>query len=232
MAAYPSERFLDADASLRSTMIGDYLAIGFGRSFTEAFDYLRVEQDRIVNCLKSTVRTFRKLKKEGEEEFKDLLDSIATSRYCEDRERLLDSLRQWAFDSAYQISKNFVDAEKDAERIQRILDFVNKAKTILRLTSPLGRQTEERGKDLQFLAVLTTAEDILEMARIIKKHMDEQVRILNESRAGPRTAEKKGIRVSTVMSGNSAGYLLRKLKGRERGSASLTPAKDKMAPEK
>ena len=84
-------------------MIGDYLAIGFGRSMTEAFDELRTEQDRIVNCLKATVRMFRRLKKkEGEEEeaeeeedeFKDLSESIATYRYCEDRERLMDSLRQ------------------------------------------------------------------------------------------------------------------------------------------
>ena len=117
-----------ADASLRSTMIGDYSAIGFGRSMTEAFDELRTEQDRIVKCLKATVRTFRKLKskdreeeEEEEDEFKDLSESIATSRYCEDRERLLDSLRQWTFDSAFQIGDNFVDAEKDAERIKRIL---------------------------------------------------------------------------------------------------------------
>ena len=65
---------------------------------TEAFDELRTEQDRIVKCLKATVRTFRKLKTKGEEEeeeedeFKDLSESIATSRYCEDRERLMDSL--------------------------------------------------------------------------------------------------------------------------------------------
>ena len=89
----------NADASLRSTMIGDYSAIGFGRSMTEAFDDLRTEQDRIVKCLKATVRTFRKLKTRGngeeeeeEDEFKDLSESIATSRYCEDRERLFDSM--------------------------------------------------------------------------------------------------------------------------------------------
>ena len=148
MAAFWAREF--ADASLRSTMIGDYSAIGFGRSMTEAFDELRTEQDRIVKCLKATVRTYRKLKTRGEEEeeeedeFKDLSESIATTRYCEDRERLMDSLRQWTFDSAFQIGENFVDAEKDAERIQRILDFVNSAKTMLRATTPLGRQTEER----------------------------------------------------------------------------------------
>ena len=128
-----------ADASLRSTMIGDYSAIGFGRSMTEAFDELRTEQDRIVKCLKATIRTFRKLKTKGEEEeededeFKDLSESIETSRYCEDRERLMDSLRQWTFDSAFQISENFVDAEKDAERIQRILDFVKNSFPYLEL---------------------------------------------------------------------------------------------------
>ena len=222
-----------ADASLRSTMIGDYSAIGFGRSMTEAFDELRTEQDRIVKCLKATIRTFRKLKTKGEEEeeedeFRDLSESIETSRYCEDRERLMDSLRQWTFDSAFQISENFMDAEKDAERIQRILDFVNKSKTMLRLTEPLGRQTEERAKDVQFLALFTTPEDILEMGRIVKKHMDEQARVMNDSKVTPKNG--RGIGASTMMSG-SAGYSLRTLKGRERGSASSTPARDEMAPQ-
>ena len=99
----------------------------------------------------------------------------------------MDSLRQWTFDSAFQISENFVDAEKDAERIQRILDFVNKSKTMLRLTEPLGRQTEERAKDVQFLALFTTPEDILEMGRIVKKHMDEQARVMNDSKVTQRT---------------------------------------------
>ena len=145
-----------ADASLRSTMIGDYSAIGFGRSMTEAFDKLRAEHNRIVKCLKATVRTFWKLKTKGgeeeeeEDEFKDLSESIATSRYCEDRERLMDSLRQWTFNSVFQIGDNFVDAEKDAERIQRILDFVNNAKTMLRLTTPLGKQTKKDRKTPNF----------------------------------------------------------------------------------
>ena len=68
-------------------MIGDYSAIGFGKSMTEAFDELRTEQDRIVACLKLTIRTFRELKKkegqeeeeEEEDEFKDLSESIAAS---------------------------------------------------------------------------------------------------------------------------------------------------------
>ena len=223
-----------ADASLRSTMIGDYSAIGFGRSMTEAFDELRTEQDRIVKCLKATVRTFRKLKTRGEEEeeeedeFKDLSESIATSRYCEDRERLMDSLRQWTFDSAFQIGDNFVDAEKDAERIQRILDFVNSAKTMLRATTPLGRQTEERTKDAQFLALFVSPEDILEMGRIVRKHIEDQARVLNDSKVTPKTG--RGIGASTMMSG-SAGYSLRTIKGRERGSASSTPAGEEMAPQ-
>ena len=160
---------------------------------TEAFDELRTEQDRIVKCLKATVRTFRKLKTRGEEEeeeedeFKDLSESIATSRYCEDRERLMDSLRQWTFDSAFQIGDNFVDAEKDAERIQRILDFVNSAKTMLRATTPLGRQTEERKKDAQFLALFASPEDILEMGRIVRKHIEDQARVLNDSKVTPKT---------------------------------------------
>ena len=229
---------MDAEASLRSTMIGDYSAIGFGKSMTEAFDELRTEQDRIVACLKSTIRTFRELKKkedqeeeeEDEDEFKDLSDSIATSRYCEDRERIMDSLRQWTFDAAYQISDNYVDAEKDADRIQRILDFVNKAKTMLRLTSPLGKQKDERAKDNQFLALFTTPEDILEMGRVVKKHMEEQARVMNNSKVTPKTRERRGIGASTMMSG-SAGYSLRTLRGRERGSASSTPARDEMAPQ-
>ena len=157
-------------------------------------------------------------------------DSIATSRYCEDRERLLDSLRQWAFDSAYQISENYVDAEKDAERIQRILDFVNKAKTMLRLTSPLGRQKKERERDDQFLAVWTTPEEILEMGRIMKKYAEEQARASEDSRVTPKNGGKRGIGASTGMSGTSTGYSLRRLKGRERGSASSTPANEEMAP--
>ena len=69
MAAYfgRNEREI-AEVSLRSTMIGDYSAISFGRSMTEAFDELRTEQDRIVKCLKATVRTFRKLRTKGEED--------------------------------------------------------------------------------------------------------------------------------------------------------------------
>merc|ERR1712183_338847 len=163
--------------------------------------------------------------------FKDLSESIATSRYCEDQERLMDSLRQWTFDSAFQISDNFVDAEKDAERIQRIINFVNTAKSMLRMTSLLGKQTEERTKDMQFLALFTTPEDIIEMGRVLKKHMDEQARIMNESKVTPKTGGRRGIGASTLMSGNSAGYFLRRLKGRERGSASSTPAKDEMAPQ-
>ena len=228
---------MDAESSLRSTMIGDYSAIGFGKSMTEAFDELRTEQDRIVACLKSTIRTFRELKKkdgqeeEGEEdEFKDLSESIATSRYCEDRERIMDSLRQWTFDAAYQISDNYVDAEKDADRIQRILDFINKAKTMLRLTTPLGRQTEERAKDAQFLALFATPEDILEMGRVVRKHMEEQARVMNDSKVTPKTGSKKGIGASTLISG-SARYSLRTLRGRKRGSASSTPAREEMAPQ-
>ena len=227
------------EASLRSTMIGDYSAIGFGKSLTEAFSDLRAEQDRIVNCLKATVRTFRRLKaKEGEEdeddedeEFKDLSDSVATSRYCEDRERLLDSLRQWVFDSAYQIGENFVDSGKDAERIQRILDFVNKAKMMLRKTSPLGRQKQEREKDEQFLATFTTPEEMLEMGRVVKKHMEEQARILDESRITPKTGGRRAVGASTMMSGIKCGYSLRSLKKKENGSASSTPGNDGMAPQ-
>merc|ERR1712183_242130 len=165
---------------------------------------------------------------EEEDEFKDLSESIATSRYCEDRERLFDSLRQWSYDSAFQINENFVDAEKDAERIQRILDFINSAKTMLRKTTPLGKQTEERQRDLQFLALFTTAEDILEMGRVMRKHMEEQVRAANDSKVTPKTG--RGIGASTMMSG-SAGYSLRKLRGRERGSASSTPAREELAPQ-
>ena len=204
MAAFRGEREREyANTSLQLTMIGDYSAIGFGHSMTEAFDKLRTEQDRIVKCLKATVRTFRKLKaKEGEEEeeeeedeFKDLSESIATSRYCKDCERLMDSLRQWTFDSAFQISNNFVDAEKDAERIQRIIAFVNKSKTMLSLTAPLGKQTEERAKDAQFLALFTTPEDILKMGRFLKKHMEEQVRVMNKSKVTPKTGGKRGLRL-------------------------------------
>ena len=202
---------------------------------TEAFDDLRTEQDRIVKCLKATVRTFRKLKTKGngeeeeeEDEFKDLSESIATSRYCEDRERLFDSLRQWMYDSAFQIKDNFVDAEKDAERITRILDFVNCAKTMLRATTPLGKQTEERQRDSQFLALFTTPEDIIEMGRVMRKHLEEQARMLNDSKVTPKNG--RGIGASTMMSG-SAGYSLRTLRGRERGSASSTPARDELAPQ-
>merc|ERR1712183_516984 len=158
----------------------------------------------------------------------DLSESIATSRYCEDRERLMDSLRQWSFDSAFQIGENFVDVDKDAERIQRILDFVNSAKRMLQATTPLGKQTEERKKDAQFLAVFTTPEDVIEMARIMRKHMDDQARVINESKVTPKNG--RGIGASTLMSGG-AGYSLRTLKGRERGSASSTPARDDLAPQ-
>merc|ERR1712183_70914 len=158
----------------------------------------------------------------------DLSESIATSRYCEDRERLMDSLRQWSFDSAFQIGENFVDVDKDAERIQRILDFVNSAKRMLQATTPLGKQTEERKKDAQFLAVFTTPEDVIEMARIMRKHMEDQARVINESKVTPKNG--RGIGASTLMSGG-AGYSLRTLKGRERGSASSTPARDDMAPQ-
>merc|ERR1712183_199439 len=158
----------------------------------------------------------------------DLSESIATSRYCEDRERLMDSLRQWSFDSAFQIGENFVDVDKDAERIQRILDFVNSAKRMLQATTPLGKQTEERKKDAQFLAVCTTPEDVIEMARITRKHMDDQARVINESKVTPKNG--RGIGASTLMSGG-AGHSLRTLKGRERGSASSTPARDEMAPQ-
>ena len=109
-----------------------------------------------------------------------------------------------------------MDAEKDVERIQRIIDFVNKAKTMLRLTSPLGKQKEERAKDNQFLAFFTTPEDTLEMGRVVKKHMDEQARIMNKSKVTPKTGGKRGIVASTLMSGNSVGYLLRTLRERER----------------
>merc|ERR1739838_892654 len=139
-----------------------------------------------------------------------------------------DSLRQWTFDSAFQIGENFVDAEKDAERIQRILDFVNSAKTMLRATTPLGRQTEEREKDAQFLALFTSPEEIIEMGRVMRKHMEDQARVINDSKVTPKNG--RGIGASTLMSGG-AGYSLRTLKGRERGSASSTPARDDMAPQ-
>merc|ERR1712183_350796 len=165
---------------------------------------------------------------EEEDEFKDLSESIATSRYCEDRERLFDSLRQWSYDSAFQINDNFVDTEKDAERIKRILDFINSAKTMLRMTTPLGKQTEERQRDSQFLALFTTPEDILEMGRVMRKHMEEQARVVNDSKVTPKNG--RGVGASTMMSG-SAGYSLRTLRGRERGSASSTPAREELAPQ-
>merc|ERR1712183_77971 len=179
-------------------------------------------------------RTYRKLKTRGEEEdeeedeFKDLSESIATTRYCEDRERLMDSLRQWTFDSAFQIGENFVDAEKDAERIQRILDFVNNAKTMLRATTPLGRQTEERERDAQWLALFASPEEIIEMGRIMAKRMEEHARVMNDSKVTPKNG--RGIGASTILSGG-AGYSLRTLKGREGGSALSTPARDELAPQ-
>merc|ERR1712087_729543 len=140
----------------------------------------------------------------------------------------MDSLRQWTFDSAFQIGENFVDAEKDAERIQRILDFVNSAKTMLRATTPLGRQTEGREKDAQFLALFTSPEEIIEMGRIMAKRMEEHARVMNDSKVTPKNG--RGIGASTILSGG-AGYSLRTLKGRERGSASSTPARDELAPQ-
>merc|ERR1712087_911097 len=77
-------------------------------------------------------------------------------------------------------------------------------------------------------AVFTTPEDVIEMARIMRKHMDDQARVINESKVTPKNG--RGIGASTLMSGG-AGYSLRTLKGRERGSASSTPARDDMAPQ-
>merc|ERR1739838_501036 len=139
-----------------------------------------------------------------------------------------DSLRQWTFDSAFQIGENFVDAEKDAERIQRILDFVNSAKTMLRATTPMGRQTEERERDAQWLALFASPEEIIEMGRIMATRMEEHARVMNDSKVTPKNG--RGIGASTILSGG-AGYSLRTLKGRERGSASSTPARDDMAPQ-
>ena len=107
--------------------------------------------------------------------------------------------------------------------------MVNKAKTKLRLMSPLGKQKQEREKDEQFLTTFTTPEDILEMGRIVKKHMDKQAGVLDESRMTPKTGGRREVGPSTLMSGISLGYSLRKLKGRERGLPSSMPAKDKMA---
>ena len=83
---------------------------------------------------------------------------------------------------------------------------------MLRLTTPLGKQTEERSKDAQFLALFTMPEDIIEMGRVVKKHMEEQARVMNDSKVTPKTGKRIG--ASTMMSG-SAGYSLRTLRGRE-----------------
>merc|ERR1712087_675689 len=64
--------------------------------------------------------------------------------------------------------------------------------------------------------------------RIMAKRMEEHVRVINESKVTPKNG--RGVGASTLMSGG-AGYSLRTLKGRERGSASSTPARDDMAPQ-
>merc|ERR1712087_538501 len=51
---------------------------------------------------------------------------------------------------------------------------------------------------------------------------------INDSKVTPKNG--RGVGASTLMSGG-AGYSLRTLKGRERGSASSTPARDDMAPQ-
>merc|ERR1712119_175830 len=76
-------------------------------------------------------------------------------------------------------------------------------------------------------ALFASPEEIIEMGRIMAKRMDEHARVLNESKVTPKNG--RGIGASTILSGG-AGYSLRTLKGRERGSASSTPARDEMAP--
>ena len=197
---------------------------------TEAFDDLRDQQDGIIVSVKKVLKTFRGLQEEEEEvdeDFGALEGSVKTSRYCEDREGVMERIRQWMMESAHQITENYSTKAKDDERLQRIVDFVNKCKVVLRKTTPLGIKTEDNEQDKAFLDQLTSVMNLTRLAeqlRIDKNTAIEMERFYARKEASKATSGPPS--VSWV-----SGYALRNIEGKQRGSASSTQGMEGIKPQ-
>merc|ERR1739838_489009 len=129
---------------------------------------LRVEQRILLEEAKSTVRKFRELKlqesqKDSEDPCEQMEYSGKSSEYTKDRETLMKKFRQWMLESAFQIRANFVDPVYDKKRLRRVVNVINKIKVCLKVTTPLGVETEDEEEDRHFLRCMTTNEELFDL---------------------------------------------------------------------
>ena len=103
----------------------------------------------------------------------DMELSGKTADFTEDREEAIRKFRCWMYESALQLRMNFIDREYDQKRLRRVVDIVNKIKVCLKATAPLGIQTEDSEEDKNFLSVMTTNEELIDLGQKIKCQRDQ-----------------------------------------------------------
>ena len=114
-------------------------SIGLGKTMTEAFADLRVEQGTISTRAKELIKMYEELK--GREDEDDLEVTTEMQEYCEGRQALFDSIRDWYKRSGEHVADHQDNRTED--RIRRIHVFFNKIREKLRETRPLGLDEKE-----------------------------------------------------------------------------------------
>ena len=145
-------------------------SIGFNGTKTTAFADLRAEQNELKEDVKTIFRGYKALKKlQAETEPDDVCGEMElsgrTSEYSEDREGVMLRFRRWILESAFQIRINSVDDRTDQKRLRRVADFVNKIKSCLISTTPLGTETEDTEEDKALLRIPISNEKLIDLGK-------------------------------------------------------------------
>ena len=119
-------------------------SIGLGKTMTEAFSDLRIEQGTISMRAKEVIRLFEELKAK-EEDADDLEVTTEMQEFCEVREALFDAIRDWYKRSGEQIADH--PDSRTEDRIRRVHVFFNRIREKLRETRPLGLEEKESETD-------------------------------------------------------------------------------------
>ena len=148
-------------------------SIGLGKTMTEAFADLRVEQGTISLRAKELIKLYEELKGK-EDQAEDLEITTEMQEYCEGRQALFDAIRDWYRRSGEQIADHPDNRTED--RMRRVHVFFNRIREKLRETRPLGLDEKECETDRIWLnaKVESFPESVVPAERFLTQKQEDE----------------------------------------------------------